>query len=355
MHNKIQITTDSGTQVEAQAPVIISASRSTDIPAFYAKWFINRLKAGYSVWHNNFNGTQMYVSFKNTKVVVFWSKNPKPIMPLLKELDDRGIHYYFQFTLNDYDREGFEPNVPPLSERIETFKALSEQIGKEKVIWRFDPLIVTPALTPIELLKKIWYIGNQLRGYTNKFVFSFIDINAYEKVQRNMIKESPVFDKETIENSEFTTGQMFEIADGLMKIRKRWEREGWEISIASCAEQEDFKRFDIEHNRCIDGELMKQIFAHDKDLVYYLNYGKLPENNLLSLPINDETNLIPLPIEKLKDKGQQRKTCGCTISKDIGMYNTCSHFCIYCYANNSKETVLKNRKSFTEKSESIIN
>ena len=149
MHQKLTITTDSGATVEAQAPVIISASRSTDIPAFHAQWFIDRLKAGYVVWVNPFNRQPMVVSFKNTKVVVFWSKNPQPIIPYLKELDDRGIHYYFHFTLNDYEQEGFEPNVPPLRERIETFKSLSGRIGKEKVIWRFDPLIVTPTLTHI--------------------------------------------------------------------------------------------------------------------------------------------------------------------------------------------------------------
>ena len=105
---KTTITTQSGESVEAMAPVIISASRSTDIPAFFAKWFINRLKAGYCVWYNPFNQKPSYVSFANCKVVVFWTKNPKQIIPLLHELDERGIKYYFQFTLNDYENEGFE-------------------------------------------------------------------------------------------------------------------------------------------------------------------------------------------------------------------------------------------------------
>jgi len=331
---------DSGEQVEAKAPIIISVSRSTDIPAFYAKWFINRLKAGYCVWLNPFNQQPMYVSFKNTKVVVFWSKNPKPLISYLHELDDRCIHYYFQFTLNDYEKEGFEPNVISIEKRIETFKELSEKIGKEKVIWRFDPLIVTPTLTPRNLLKKIWYIGNQLKGYTDKLVFSFIDINGYRKVQNNLIKATSYFTKETIKNSEFTTIQMNEIAEGLMKIRERWKQEGWEISLATCAEQIDLTQYGIEHNRCIDGELMKRIFAADKDLVYYLNYGIMPEKTLFG----KETNLSPVNIEKLKDKGQ-RKACGCMISKDIGMYNTCSHHCIYCYANTSNSSI-KHIQSF---------
>ena len=155
--NKITIKTDSCESVEAVAPIIISASRSTDIPAFYAKWFLNRLEKGYCVWYNPFNRQKMYISFKRCKVVVFWTKNPKPIIPYLSELDKRGIHYYFQITLNDYEREGFEPNVPPLKERIETFKQLSKLIGKEKVIWRFDPLILTSELTSRKLLNRIYH------------------------------------------------------------------------------------------------------------------------------------------------------------------------------------------------------
>jgi len=347
MNEKLAITIQSGATIEAQAPIIISASRSTDIPAFYAKWFINRLKVGYCVWYNPFNQQPMYISFKNIKVVVFWSKNPKPLIPYLKELDERGIHYYFQFTLNDYEKEGFEPNVPLLCERIETFKTLSNLIGKEKVIWRFDPLIVTSQLSPRDLLKKVWDIGNQIKSYTDKLVFSFIDINVYRKVQLNLLKETNFFPKENIENSEFTKEQITEIAEGLVKIRERWKSEGWIISLATCAEQIDLEQYGIEHNRCIDSELMKQIFPNDIDLQYYLSFGKLPQKNALFI---DE---IPTKQVNLKDKGQ-RKACGCMISKDIGMYNTCSHHCVYCYANTSKEIVKNNMSLHSDNSESIL-
>jgi DNA repair photolyase len=347
MNDRIQITTDNGNgaTVEAQAPVIISASRSTDIPAFYAQWFMNRMKRGYVVWYNPFNRQQMYISFKNTKVIVFWSKNPKPLISYLKELDDRGIHYYFQFTLNDYEKEGFEPNVPPLQERIETFKTLSEQIGKEKVIWRFDPLILTPTLTPRDLLKKIRDVGNQLKGYTNKLVFSFVDIKAYLKVQRNLTKETSFFTKNDVENAELNNNQITEIADGLVKIRERWKSEGWNISLATCAEQIDLEQYGIEHNRCIDGELMKQICSEDTDLMYYLSCGKLPDPSLF--PVD-----IPCKQVNLKDKGQ-RKICGCVISKDIGMYNTCPHHCVYCYANTAQKTVKENFSLHNIEKESI--
>lgn len=350
MKESFQITILKGQSVEAVAPIIISASRSTDIPAFYAKWFFERLKAGYVVWYNPFNQKPSYVSFEKCKVVVFWTKNPKPIIPYLHELDERGIHYYFQFTLNDYVNEGFEPNVSSLSDRIETFKQLSSIIGKERVIWRFDPLIVTQQLSSRNLLKKIWKVGNLLKGYTDKLVFSFIDIQGYRKVQNNLVKETSQFAKESIDSSEFTIAQMNEIADGLVKIRDRWQQEGWPISLATCAETIDLEKYGIEHNRCIDGELMKQIFSDDKDLLYYLNYGELPAPDSI---FQADFGEIPLSPEKMKDKGQ-RKICGCMVSKDIGMYNTCRHLCVYCYANTSKELVLKNRSKHSDDSESII-
>ena len=347
--DKMILTTDDSKQVEATAPVIISASRSTDIPAFYAKWFFNRLAKGYCTWYNPFNINQkMYISFERCRVIVFWTKNPAPIIPYLPELDKRGIHYYFQVTLNDYVKEGFEPNVPSVEERVETFKQLSNLIGKEKVIWRFDPLIITPNIGPRELLTRIWHVGNQLKGYTDKLVFSFIDVKAYRKVQNNLVKETMLFTKDDVENAEANHAQRIEIVEGLKKIREAWHKEGWDIEMATCAEDIDLEAYGIEHNRCIDSELMKRIFAEDEELVYYLHTGKLPERDMFG-----EIPPIPEKQKNLKDKGQ-RKICGCMISKDIGMYNTCRHFCVYCYANTSKEAVLRNKDKHNDESESII-
>ena len=345
---KNYITTEQGQQVEATTPVIISASRSTDIPAFYAKWFFNRLAKGYCTWYNPFNQQKMYISFKNCRVVVFWTKNPEPIIPYLHELDKRNIHYYFQVTLNDYMKEGLEPFVPSVEARIETFKKLSDLIGKEKVIWRFDPLIITPTISSRELLKRIWNIGNQLKGYTEKLVFSFVDVKAYRKVQNNLVKETQLFTKENVENAEANDDQRLEIVKGLQKIQETWKNEGWDIEMATCAEDLDLEAYGIQHNRCIDGELMKRIFAKDEELVYYLHTLKWPERNLFN-------ELPPIPEKKknVKDAGQ-RKICGCMVSKDIGMYNTCRHFCVYCYANTSKELVLKNAAKHHDCSESII-
>ena len=346
--DKMILTTDDSKQVEATAPVIISASRSTDIPAFYAKWFFNRLAKGYCAWYNPFNQQKMYISFERCRVIVFWTKNPAPIIPYLSELDKRGIHYYFQVTLNDYVKEGFEPNVPSVEERVETFKKLSSLIGKEKVIWRFDPLIITPNIGPRELLTRIWHVGKKLKGYTDKLVFSFIDVRAYRKVQNNLVKETMLFTKDDVENAEANHAQRIEIVEGLKKIREAWHKEGWDIEMATCAEDIDLEAYGIEHNRCIDGELMKRLFADDKELVYYLHTLKWPEKDMFG-----EIPPIPNKTKNVKDTGQ-RKICGCMVSKDIGMYNTCRHFCVYCYANTSKELVLKNKDKHNDESESII-
>lgn len=342
------ITTDSGERVEAIAPVIISASRSTDIPAFYSNWFFNRLDKGYCVWYNPFNQQPMHISFKKCRVVVFWTKNPAPIIPFLPELDKRGIHYYFQVTLNDYKQEGFEPNVPSIEKRVETFKKLSNTIGKDKVVWRFDPLIITHQIGPSELLNRIRNVGYQLKGYTDKLVFSFVDVNAYRKVQNNLIKETRLFTKDDVDIAEANKPQIIEIVQGLQNLRDTWRRDGWPIEMATCAEDIDLESYGIEHNRCIDGELMKRLFADDEELVYYLHTLKWPERDLFG-------QLPPIPAIKknVKDTGQ-RKTCGCMVSKDIGMYNTCRHFCVYCYANTSKELVIKNAQKHNDLCESII-
>lgn len=342
------ITLDSGERVEAVAPVIISASRSTDIPAFFAKWFFNRLAKGYCVWINPFNQQKQYISFAHCKVVVFWTKNPAPIIPYLHILDEMGIHYYFQVTLNDYANENLEPNLPTLEYRIEIFKKLSGIIGADRVIWRFDPIILSSVIPPRCILSKIWHIGNALKSYTQKLVFSFVDINAYKKVQNNLIKETTLFTKDNVNEGEGTDAQRKEIIEGLCQLRNIWKKEEWDLTLATCAESLDLEKYGIEHNRCIDGELMEKVFGDDTELVYYLRTGRLPEPNLFgNIPELPETH------KNLKDKGQ-RKLCGCIISKDIGMYNTCRHFCVYCYANTSRKVVLDNAIKHSDESESLI-
>jgi hypothetical protein len=318
----IQIT--NGDPVIAQTPFIISASRATDIPAFYADWFIERLKQGYVKWKNPFNGVPLYVSFKQTRLIVFWSKNPKPMLQHLDFLDKRNINYYFQYTLNDYDKEGIEKGVPKVTARIETFQKLADRIGKEKVIWRFDPLILTDTVGVEELLRKVENIGNQLQGYTDKFVFSFADIRQYKKVQTNL-------DKSTTNYREFDEMQMHSFAAELQKLNQTWNYE-----IGTCAEPIPLEQYGIVHNKCIDDDLIIQLFPHDKQLMNFLGVKILPPDMFNPEPGIEKTR-------NNRDKGQ-RMFCECIASKDIGEYNTCPHQCEYCYANTNKKIALSNWK-----------
>jgi DNA repair photolyase len=315
--DKLSIRTGSGSECAAIAPVIVSASRSTDIPGFYSKWFIDRLNQGHVVWVNPFNRRSQYVSFQETRVIVFWTKNPEPIRHYLNEIDQKGIHYYFQYTLNDYENEGFEPGVPLIEKRIETFCRLSEKLGKARVIWRFDPLILTHSSGVEELLEKIRGIGDQIHAFTENLVISFVDINAYRKVRNN-------FRSHHIDGREFDAQKMADLAKGLESLNQSWK-----LKIATCGETADLKRYGICHNRCIDGALMVRLFQADTRLMTFLGYRKGV------IPGCDDWAY-------LKDKGQ-RKACGCIVSKDIGMYGTCGHGCVYCYASRFPGSAPKNR------------
>ena len=162
------------------------------------------------------------------------------------------------------------------------------------------------------------------------------------------MKDTPFFTKENVGQAEANEAQRQEIVEGLAKLRDIWASEGWNLQLATCAEEMDLAKYGIEHNRCIDGELMERVFGEDKELVYYLHTGKLPEPDLFG-------KIPPIPTDRrnLKDKGQ-RKACGCMVSKDIGMYDTCRHFCVYCYANASRECVKKNAARHSDESESLI-
>ena len=322
--DKIQITNDAGELVEALNPVIVSASRSTDIPAFYADWFINRWGKGHVRWKNPFNGVYSYVSFVDTRAVIFWSKNPKPMLKHIDFLNENVKNYYFQFSLNDYEKEGYEGNVPPLVNRIETFKTLSEKIGKDKVIWRFDPMLLTETIDISELLNRVKNIGDQLVKYTNKLVFSYADIKEYSKVANNLRNQH-------IPYREFSPGNMIDFAIGLQELNKSWG-----LVLATCAEKVPLENYGITHNKCIDDDLVKKLFRHDEKLMEFLGVKYIQTDIFNTDKPQKEKNL--------KDKGQ-RLDCACIISKDIGQYNTCPHECVYCYANTSVEQARENYKN----------
>ena len=348
--NKIKIQRDNGEIADAQVPVIVSASRSTDIPAFYADWFFNRLKVGYSAWTNPFNGVKSYVSYANCRYIVFWSKNPERLLSHLDELKERDIHCYIQYTLNDYVAEGLEKGVPSVEKRIDIFKRLVDNLGLGRVIWRFDPLILTDKIGIDDLLRKVENIGDQLKGYTEKMVFSYADIAAYKKVKSNL-------EKNGVNYFEWTVPQMEEFASRLSEMNKKWG-----FKLATCGEKIDIDKYGIVHNRCVDDDLMIRFAYTDKSLMDFLGVEVHEIENTLfgSQPIPPQAIMLDdshYAIKKKdnKDKGQ-RPACGCMVSKDIGEYNTCIHLCEYCYANSSKEVALRNweqAKDTNWKSETI--
>lgn len=331
------INLDNGDQARAAFPLIVSASRSTDIPAFYADWFFERLKKGYSAWINPFNGQKYYIGYADTKFIVFWSKNPKPLLVHLDYLKERGIGCYIQYSLNDYEKEGLEPGVPRLGYRIETFMALAKHLGKGAVIWRFDPLLLTDTIGIDHLLDRIRAIGNQIHEYTEKLVFSFVDISSYKKVKSNI-------DAKRIPCREWTVSEMRVFVERLVELNKA---EGWKLQLASCGEAEELPG--ISHNRCVDGRLILRL-AHDSpELRDFLGATEIMvRKDLFGNAINVPPEAIDIGngrylfITKVnRDKGQ-RKACGCVKSKDIGQYDTCVHFCQYCYASHSQAKARRN-------------
>jgi DNA repair photolyase len=336
----VSVETSAGPQ-RAIAPYIISASRATDIPAFHARWLKNRLDAGYCKWLNPFNGRTVYVSFERARAFVFWTKNAAPMLPLLPELDRRGLAYYFQFTLNDYEAEGLEPHVPPLAERLATFKRLSQMLGKHRVIWRYDPLLLTDTLAVDDLLAKVERIGRELHRYAEKLVFSFADVAGYAKVKKNLEEAGVRF-------RDFDESAMHAFAAGLSRLLADWN-----IAACTCAESVDLARHGIGHNRCIDGELLLRISGNNRDLLDAFGVESNSAADPLGRQLNCRTDLpAALDQDRLKDKGQ-RKACGCIASKDIGQYNTCPHLCRYCYANASPQVVELNVECISADGESI--
>ena len=289
--------------------MIISASRRTDIPAFYSKWFMNRIKDGYVLVQNPYNTKQIRKVFLTpfqVDAIVFWTRNVKPLIPYLDDLDKLGYNYYFQYTITGYKRE-LERFTPSPQKAIETFIELSDKIGKEKVIWRYDPIILSDYSSYNEHLRLFEKISNMLENKTDKVVISFAD--SYKKITNNL---KNIGYKDILENKK----ELYLFCEELSNIVK--DRN---IQIETCTEEIDLSIFGINPTKCIDDKLLDKLF----------------NKNLCAI----------------KDKNQ-RKECGCVESIDIGMYNTCSHGCVYCYATFSDNTVKKNRQKHNPSSALLL-
>ncbi len=316
----VAVTDDRGVPRQAVAPVIISASRSTDIPAFFGEWFTHRLQRGHVAWINPWNNKKTFVSFARARVIVFWSKNPRPLIPRLPLVESEGLLYYFLYTLNDYQEEGLEPRLPDLSEREKTFQELSGRIGKGRMVWRFDPLLLSDTLRVDDLLGRVERVGSKIHRFTRRMVISFVDIAKYPRVRHSL-------DRMGCQGvREFSHKEVESFCCGLQEIN-----EDWGLSISSCGEGEDLSQYGIGRGQCINGELMSEEFSQDQELMRFLfPTGKMPDYMGKAHTFR-----------YLKDPGQ-RGACGCIASKDIGQYSTCMHQCRYCYANARPLTVEKN-------------
>ncbi|MBO4954022.1 MAG: DUF1848 domain-containing protein [Clostridia bacterium] len=274
--------------------MIISASRRTDIPSYYSEWFFNRIKEGYVCVRNPMNIHQVGKISLSPDVVdgiVFWTKNPTPMLSRLDEISQ--YNYYFQFTVNSYNTD-IETNVPSKNDVIiPTFQRLSKQIGKDRVIWRYDPILLNEKYTLDYHLTYFKMMADKLADYTEKCTISFIDI--YRNIQKNM---------SSLQICSPSTEQQEEIIAKFVGIANEYG-----IYIDTCAEKVDFDKYGVKHAHCIDRERLERIGKYKLDVD--------------------------------KDKNQ-RDECGCVSSIDIGSYNTCKNGCLYCYANFSQKSVVAN-------------
>ena len=278
--------------------MILSVSRRTDIPSYYSEWFFERLKEGFVYTRNPMNPKQisrLELSPETVDCIVFWTKNPEPMLCRLSELEP--YPYYFQFTLTSYGTD-VEENIPRKREvMIPVFQRLSEAIGSNRVIWRYDPILFTKRYTPEYHIKAFRQMAEALRGYTEKCVISFVD--AYAKNKKNM---------QALGVYELSKAELESFAKELCKIAKE---NG--MVMVSCAEQIDLAHCGIMHNACIDKTLIEEI--------------------------------IGCKLNGAKDKNQ-RSECRCMESIDIGTYHTCGNGCVYCYANHSEAQVKENLRKY---------
>lgn len=274
--------------------MILSASRRTDIPNYYSEWFINRVKEGFLYVRNPVSVHQISrinLSPSFVDCIVFWTKNPLPMMDKLDDL--QSYPYYFQFTLTGYGKE-IEPNLPDKRKTmIPAFRELSRKIGKERVIWRYDPIIFTDRYTEEYHRKAFQAIAESLCGYTEQVVISFVDL--YAKTKKNMQGTHMV---------SVSQRRMEEFASELSRIARTNK-----MRIAACAEELDLSACGIERSSCIDQQLIER--------------------------------LIGCRIDAQKDKNQ-RGECRCIESVEVGAYHTCRSGCRYCYANDSAGRVKEN-------------
>lgn len=287
--------------------MILSASRRTDLPSYYSEWFMNRLEEGYAYTRNPMNHSQVSKIILTPEVIdciVFWTKDPINIMDKLTRLDAMGYRYYFQFTLTPYSKD-MEQNLRDKKDIINTFILLSQTIGKGKVLWRYDPIILNDTLTMDYHTEMFELLCRQLKNYTDICTISFIDL--YSKLNPS-IKGRSI--------REITEPEMLQLAAIFYEIG---HSNG--IELKACSEKINLSEYGIQPASCIDQRTIERICGY-------------------TIASKSDTN--------------QRPGCGCIQSVDLGAYNTCKNGCIYCYANLSEASIKCNYRKHDPHSEILI-
>ncbi len=267
--------------------MIISASRRSDIPCYYSEWLVNRLEEGYALIPNPRNADRLgrvELSPGNVDCIVFWTKNPEPMMSRLSLIDKLGYAYYFEFTVTAYGRE-VERNLPEKQAVVDTFKRLSEKIGPGRVDWRFDPILRNERFSASWIAELYGGLCEQLHDYTERCIISFVDEYAHTRNRTGVLNRS----------------EMLETAGIISGIAGQYR-----LPVFSCAEEINLSGVGIEHSSCIDRKKVERLTGSR--------------------------------ISAKKDAGQ-RPACGCIESIDIGAYDTCRNGCTYCYAVTSEKTL----------------
>ena len=283
--------------------MILNTGLRTDIPGFFSEWFYNRIDEGFVYVRNPYAKNQIYSYRLDPELIdciIFTTKNPRPMFRNLEKIDK--FNQYWHITITPYGKE-IEPNVPPVDEVIDSFKFLSERLGKEKVTLRYDPIFISEKYSLEKHIESFDYILDSLSDYTTEAIISFIDL--YEKTKRNFPNAK-----------EVTQDERLRIGEEFAKIGEKYN-----IKVKTCAEGTELERFGIDSSGCMTKEVIEKAINKNLDI----------------------------PKQKARN-GQ----CYCLLNNDIGEYNTCNHGCLYCYANSNKRLVKRNLKLHDPKSPILI-
>ncbi len=284
--------------------MIINFGNRTDIPAWYSRWFYNRISEGYVMARNPYSPNQITkfnLDPKTVDILAFITKNPEPMLDRIDEIDAFG--QLWQVTITSYGQD-IEPYVPSADKVINSFKRLSKKIGKNAVVWRYDPIFINEKYSLNFHIQAFEQMAKKLEGYTDICVISFVDL--YEKTKKNFKGIRAVSKKE----QEQITSQLVEIA-------KRYS-----MALMTCCEDLSLENFGADTSGCMGKNVLEHALG------------------------------VTLDIPK-KDFGG-RNGCFCVIGNDVGMYNTCGHGCLYCYANYDRKTVKSNMKKHNPNSSLLV-